>query len=133
MKKRLLVIFLMLTMLSNSLLIVNADSKTITKGKITNPYGEQIVGVWIEVKDGTSGWAKLTKSGPGKPNEVNWSFDTQGKDWDARVGRGGTPQNWLITHISGWTYLQGDNVNMTLVENMSWLPPFRTYYGIVFK
>lgn len=44
MKKRLL---LSISMLAATPMIAYADS-----GTISNPYGEAIVGVWVEVKDG---------------------------------------------------------------------------------
>ena len=107
--------------------IAHADS-----GIITNQYGEPIVGVWIEVSGGKSGWASWSPVDSNTPHIVKWSYDTQGKNWEARVGRGGTPDDWGIVHSSGFTYLHGW-VNMTLTEGVIYLPPFGKVYTIQFR
>ena len=107
--------------------IAHADS-----GVIKNPYGEPIVGVWIEVQGGRSGWASWRPLDSSTPHNVMWSYDTQGKNWEARVGRGGTPNDWGIVHNSGYTDLHG-YVNMTLTEGVIYLPPFGKVYTIQFR
>lgn len=52
MKKGILAVLLALVFALQLGGIAYADS-----GIITNPYGEPIVGVWIEVHNGRSGWA----------------------------------------------------------------------------
>lgn len=49
-----------------------------------------VVGVWVEVSGGTSGWA--TRSGSGYYQR--WSYNTQNKPYTLTVGCGGTPQKW---------------------------------------
>ena len=101
-------------------------------GVITNPYKEPIVGVWIEVQGGKSGWASWRPMSPSERDVVRWSYDTQDKNWEARVGRGGTPDNWGIVHNSGFTSLHG-RVNMTLTEGVIYLPPFGKVYTLQFR
>lgn len=106
--------------------IAYADS-----GIITNPYGEPIVGVWIEVHNGRSGWASWEPVNSYSRNIVRWNYDTQGKDWEAHVGRGGTRIDWGIVHKSGITNQHG-RVNMLLTEGIIYLPPFGKVYTIQF-
>lgn len=49
-----------------------------------------VVGVWVTVSGGTSGWA--TRSGSGF--EQSWRYNTQGKSYKLTVGCGGTPARW---------------------------------------
>ena len=51
-----------------------------------------MVGVWVAVSGGTSGWAKWN-AGAGS-FEASWSFNTQGKNYNLNVGCGGTPSKW---------------------------------------
>jgi len=128
MKKRLFT-----TLLAFTLLFIISISAYADSGTIFNPYdNEPVVSMWVEVKDGDSGWAKLTKSGTGKPNEVRWSFDTQGKNWDAHIGIGGDPGNWDNTYKSGWVNKHGSGINLYPVQTSLWWI-FGTKYAVVVK
>lgn len=65
----------------------------------------QVVGMWVEVSGGRSGWAG--RSGTNDFRVNNWWYDTQGKHWRAHVGCGGTPRYWGVTALSNWTNRQG--------------------------
>lgn len=60
---------------------------------------EPIVGLWIEVEGGGSGWAHLNNRGLQK---TGWSYNTHGRRFKAHIGVGGTPQKWGRTCITGW-------------------------------
>lgn len=125
MKKRLLAT-LMLTLIFVLTISAHADS-----GTIFNPYDDEpIVGMQIEVEGGDSGWAKLSKGHPRRPKEISWSFDTQGKNWDAHIGIGGSPQNWTKTYKSGWVTKHGDNIRLYPVEDTVWWV-FGVRYGVI--
>jgi hypothetical protein len=51
---------------------------------------DPVVGVWVNVSGGTSGWASRTGSGYSQ----TWSYNTQGKSYSLTVGCGGTPAHW---------------------------------------
>ena len=62
---------------------------------------DTVVGLWIEVSGGISGWAKLE---PTPDSSISaFSYDTQGKEWRGHVGCGGTPENWGYTIYTNWT------------------------------
>lgn len=85
--KKVLALSLLMLMLLSLATIAQAESGTIYD---FTPYN--IVGMWVEVSGGTSGWATLTQT---SVNVYDWYFDAQGKEWRAHVGIGGTPQNWM--------------------------------------
>lgn len=51
----------------------------------------RVVGVWVNVSGGRSGWA--SHSGPGYYSQ-SWSYNTQGRPYSLTVGCGGTAKNW---------------------------------------
>ena len=73
-----------------------------------------VVGVWVNVSGGNSGWAARSGSG----FEQGWSYNTQGKAYSLTVGCGGTPASWRtststpyystgwsnVTCFPGWSY-----------------------------
>lgn len=65
----------------------------------------QIVGLWIEVGGGRSGWAGRSRTNDFRVNR--WWYNTQGKWWRAHVGCGGSQQHWGVTIFSNWTNRQG--------------------------
>ena len=73
-----------------------------------------IVGMWVEVSGGTSGWATRTATSDHRINF--WSYNTQGKAWKTNVGCGGTPQNWGQSISSGLTSLQMSNVGVICTD-----------------
>ena len=75
--------------------------------------GRPIVGMWVEVQGGRSGWAELRGSGSNR----TWYYDTQGKPYQVHVGVGGTPQRWGSNIKSGWNYNQGGAVQVNTGYN----------------
>jgi hypothetical protein len=76
-----------------------------------------IVGMWIEVRGGKSDWAKLRSTSDHRI--AGWSYDTQGKQWRAHVGCGGTPQRWGRTMTSPWTG-RGGPTTITCLDYEGW-------------
>ena len=84
------------------------------RGEVVCAGGESpVVGVWVKVRGGTSGWATLSNK---RGHKANWSYDTQGKKYQLHIGCGGTPQRWETNTRTGWTR---HKVNATVV--MHWL------------
>ena len=77
-------------------------------GNVFDTNGRPIVGMWVEVQGGRSGWAELRGSGSNR----TWYYDTQGKPYQVHVGVGGTPQRWDSNIKSGWNYNQGRAVQV---------------------
>ena len=66
-----------------------------------------VVGVWVNVSGGSSGWASRRGSG----FEQFWSYNTQGRAYSLTVGCGGSPSNWAGQastpyYSTGWANLQ---------------------------
>jgi hypothetical protein len=59
-------------------------------GSITCFNSGDVVGVWVNVSGGSSGWASRTGSGI----QQNWSYNTQGRSYSLTVGCGGSPSRW---------------------------------------
>ena len=53
----------------------------------------KVVGVWVNVSGGTSGWASRSGSGYSQ----NWSYNTQGRSYSLTVGCGGTTARWATS------------------------------------
>lgn len=72
-------------------------------GTVMCVNGAKVVGVWVQVNGGRSGWA--TRSGAGYSQR--WSYNTQGKSYRLDVGCGGTPSKWQYRTTTGsfkkWT------------------------------
>jgi hypothetical protein len=63
-----------------------------------------VVGVWVNVSGGTSGWAGRSGSGYSQ----HWSYNTQGRPYSLTVGCGGSPQVWASStstpyYSTGWS------------------------------
>ena len=85
-----------------ALLIAPTSSAYAESGMLYNNTPLKLVGVWIEVDRGTSGWATLEKT---SLDSYSWSYDAQGKLWRPHIGIGGTPQKWRYDFTtSGWSY-----------------------------
>lgn len=81
-------------------------------GYVMDGNQRPIVGMWVEVENGTSGWAAIRNGNPNQPYNKVWSYNTQGKRWKVSVGVGGTPQQWQDSINSGWVGWQGSNVQI---------------------
>lgn len=71
-------------------LVAPGQANAANSGSATCVDGADVVGVWVEVQRGNSGWAKRT----GQGSRQGWSFNTQGKKYKLTVGCGGSPQRW---------------------------------------
>lgn len=89
-------------------------------GNVMDGNQRNIVGMWVEVDGGGSGWAKLTGSGYSR----GWEFNTKGRRYRLHVGVGGTPQRWEKNIKSGWLDYQGNNIQVNTVTN-----PWFTFRG----
>jgi len=91
-------------------------------GKVREITGHGIVGMWVEVKGGRSGWAKLTDGEAGTSYEMTWTYDTQGKPFKVSIGYGGTPQEWEKSIQSNWIDTDYRNVDFTIRPKMFFIP-----------
>lgn len=78
-----------------------------SRGLIIDNPQRKIVGIWVEVKDGNSGWANWSYSPKNCFYSAVWNYDTQGKMYQLHIGVGGTPQNWGASIPSGWIAASG--------------------------
>lgn len=53
-----------------------------------------IVGIWVEVQGGRSGWASFNPTISGQRYSVSWRYGTQNKPFSLHIGVDGTPRNW---------------------------------------
>lgn len=74
--------------------IATGQTAEASQGYIMEAGRKNIVGVWVEVKGGTSGWAKFSPTISGQKYSVSWSYNTQNKPFSLHIGVGGTPQDW---------------------------------------
>lgn len=88
-------------------------------GYVFDGNQRSVVGLWIEVEGGTSGWAQLSPGNPNTNYNKTWSYNTQGKRWQAHVGINGTPEKWDTTIKSGWVNWQGNNIQINTAHH--WL------------
>jgi hypothetical protein len=63
-----------------------------------------VVGVWVNVSGGSSGWASRSGSGM----QQRWSYNTQGRSYSLTVGCGGSPASWQAStstpyYSTGWS------------------------------
>jgi hypothetical protein len=75
-------------------------------GQVMCMNREEVVGVWVEVQGGKSGWASRTGQGYAQ----NWHYDTQGKPYELHVGCGGSPASWRTSNSTfgfqrDWVFL----------------------------
>lgn len=77
----------------------SAEKAEAASGQVMDSH-RPIVGVWVEVKGGGSGWAKLTRTAD--QNVVSWSYNTRGRDYQLHVGVDGNPQKWKHNIKTGW-------------------------------
>lgn len=72
---------------------------------------DDVVGLWIEVRNGISGWADLRSTPLSSISE--FYYDTQGKEWRGHVGCGGTPEEWGYTIYTNWTKAESATISCT--------------------
>lgn len=89
-------------------------------GFVVSAEQDPVVGIWIEVKDGKSGWANMKSTTANY--KKSWSYDTQGKQWQAKIGTKGTPQNWDVTHTTPWTSRTDNNISITTTYGIWGIP-----------
>ena len=71
-------------------LTATGQANAADSGSVDCVDGEPVVGVWVDVQDGDSGWAR--RSGQG--SHQGWSYNTQGRPYSLNVGCGDSPQHW---------------------------------------
>ena len=83
--------FLPVVLLSTSMLI---PSKAYAAyGRIVdNTWYRSIVGVWVEVYGGESGWAHIKRQGDSQV--ADWKYETYGHPYSLHIGVGGDEENW---------------------------------------
>lgn len=97
-------------MIFSSVFVANGKNVYAASGSVTSYSTElKIVGIWIEVEGGTSGWAWLSSN---QLQRASWNYDTQGKKWRAHIGVGGDPQNWLYKVYTPWTTSTSDGLSL---------------------
>ena len=79
---------------TGTVLVFSGTTAEASSGNIMDTRARPIVGVWVEVQGGRSGWAGFSPSVPGQRYSVSWNYDTQGKPFSLHIGVGGTPQRW---------------------------------------
>lgn len=117
MRKTLIVLATSLALTTISAIPVFAIS-----GKVKETTGHGIVGMWVEVEGGRSGWAKLTGGEAGTSYEKTWTYDTQGKPFKVAIGYGGTPQEWEKSIHSNWIDTDYRHVDFTVRPKMFFIP-----------
>ena len=117
MRKTLIVLATSLALATISAIPVFAKS-----GKVKETTGHGIVGMWVEVEGGRSGWAKLTGDEAGTSYEKTWTYDTQGKPFKVAIGYGGTPQEWEKSIHSNWIDTDYRHVDFTVRPKMFFIP-----------
>lgn len=71
-------------------------------GDVQCVYGtNQVVGIWVEVPNGTSGWATRWSDGYGGNYYSYYEIDN-GLGYRLHVGCSGNSQSWGITYYSPW-------------------------------
>lgn len=73
-----------------ALLTLSVPANAADSGRVYCVNGEAVVGVWVTVQNGTSGWARRG----GQGSSQTWSYGTQGKPYKLTVGCGGSPAKW---------------------------------------
>jgi len=117
MRKTLIVFATSLALATISAIPVFAKS-----GKVKETTGHGIVGMWVEVEGGRSGWAKLTGGEAGTSYEKTWTYDTQGKPFKVAIRYGGTPQEWEKSIHSNWIDTDYRHVDFTVRPKMFFIP-----------
>ena len=71
-------------------------------GSVNCSYNSEtnIVGVWVQVTNGTSGWASRWNNGYGGNYYSYYEIDN-GKSYSLHIGCGGTPSSWHKTYYTG--------------------------------
>lgn len=94
--------------------ITTGTASAATSGRVMCVNQAPVVGVWVNVSGGRSGWA--TRYGSGYSQ--SWAYNTQGRPYSLTVGCGGTPARWAaststpyystswsnISCFPGWSY-----------------------------
>jgi hypothetical protein len=71
-------------------------------GKVMCISGDGVVGVWIDAKNGGSGWAKWIPTN-GFPQQASFSFTLpKGGIYSVHVGCGGSPAKWRSDNRSSY-------------------------------
>ncbi len=66
-----------------------------------------VVGVWVNVSGGSSGWAWRSGSG----FQQRWSYNTQSRSYSLTVGCGGSPASWQASTSTPYYSTNWSNVS----------------------
>jgi len=107
-RKRLTAIAVGLLIMAGGAFATAAPASASVSGDIQCFYGnDAVVGAWVEVPGGTSGWASLSPDGYGGAN-YSYGAVSAGTTYRLHVGCGGTPQSWGTTfytpYVTGGYY-----------------------------
>lgn len=113
-----------LTVLATSLAIATMTvTPALAKNGIVEDRSNQgIVGMWVEVEGGQSGWAKLSGGEGGSGYYKFWNYDTQGKRFQVDIGYSGTPAHWGKSIRSDWIDTNYEHVDFTIQPKMFIIP-----------
>jgi hypothetical protein len=95
-RRRRMLIALMLLFVPSSALFASPAQASQRDGTVRCYFGDakNVVGVWVEVSGGGSGWAGWSKLADDSQG-ASWSFDVpDGRSYSLHVGCGGTPRRW---------------------------------------
>ena len=104
--------------------LTEADKSTLPQasGTVLCPAGKNVVGVWIHSNFlGESGWATWIPA-EGQPEKAHFAYPLpEGREYDASVGCGGTPDTWETSNYSH-TAVSGEPAEIVCSE----IPPRRS-------
>lgn len=98
-------------------------------GTITDyTWYRSVVGVWVEVYGGESGWARIERTGDSQI--ANWRYETYGRPYSLHIGIGGTEENWAQNVHTG--IIEDDKKHKNIdVYLKGWI--FHQYYEAVVR
>lgn len=100
----------LLTGITLSPLPASAASQSGTVRCFLDTSNSLVVGVWVELEGGGSGWANRWELAD-DPQGNNWSFDIpDGRRYKLHIGCGGTPARWNTSTKTSWTSTNVDAV-----------------------
>lgn len=107
-RRRLRASLAVLAMIVAGIFVGVGPAAAATSGYVSCMNNTEVVGVWVNVSGGTSGWASRSGSGW----QQQWSYgNTAGKSYSLTVGCGGTSQNWASSTYTSTYRTDWSNIN----------------------
>ena len=116
---RLVFMFVAAIAISGTIAFAKPPIAEASGGTILDSYQRDIVGVWVEVQGGQSGWAQFRPTIKGQKYSVWWRYDTQGKNFKLHIGVGGTPKEWQYNVKTVWLWGSKTSFDTTILNG--WL------------